>query len=1325
MNQQEVKNKILEISPIGMVVLDKDGKITLANREAEKVLGLTKSKISELTYDSPIWKITDLKGNPFPKEQLPFFLVMNSHESVYNIEHAIEWPDGTRIYLSVNAAPITNDFDEIEGVTATIQNITDRILIEEKLQQSEKRYRDLFDNLIDEVHVWRVIRDATDKIQSWELVDANSRALKSWNKTKDQVKGKNAIELFGSDAIQTFKPIIENIYETNQPYSWEVFFEPTHQYLAMDSIPLGEFFISTGRDITDKIKINEDLKKAKNQAELAKDIAVQAQLQLKQTQSMAKVGGWEFELATGLFQFNDNFYEIFRSSAERIGGYQMTANAYAERFVHPDDRDVVSKEIERASQTDTPEFKAYLEHKVVYEGGDIGYIVVQYFIIKDEQGNTVKLYGFIQDISNRKFAEEAVLLEKKKLEESESRFMIASQSAHLGIWDWDVKENILVWNDRMYLQYGVDKTNTLNNFELWSSSLHPDDRETAIQEVKDALTGTKDFDTSFRIVRSDGTIRHIKGNALVLRDSLGNAIRIIGVNQDITDATEREIELQKAKEKAERREFELAESQKIAKIGSWYLNLSTNELLWSEELYHIFGLDPSCQVPPYAEYLKLFTEESWNRLLEESTSTVDTGIPFEVELNSIRQDQTQGWMWIRGEAIFNPDKIIVGLRGVAQDITEKKKLELDLISAKVKAEENEAKLLEAQALSHVGSWEYITETDTVMWSKELFNIFERSPELSAPRYSEQQSFYTKESFELLDHAVQDCLQNQVPYEIELDIITSKGRLKQIISKGTVKRNKENKIVGCYGTAQDITEHKKLESALISAKEIAEGSAMRYHSLITNLEIGVVVHNGDTSILLCNSRATTLLGLSEDQMRGKVAIDPYWKFIYEDERALPVEEYPVMRVLSKKRPIKNQILGVCRRNGEVVWLIVNGFPVLDNNDEVSEVIISFNDITELKLAEKELLIAKEKAEKSDKLKTSFLQNLSHEIRTPLNAICGFAQILDSQSLSDESRKNYTSLIQSSSNQLLSIVSDILLASTLERGQETVSIKECNINSVLESLFLLFKTKADAKDLKLCLVKDLSDADSLVETDETKLSQVLINLLTNAIKFTDAGEIVFGYTVEGGDTLQFYVRDTGIGIDAEAHETIFERFRQADSSIAIKYGGNGLGLSISKGYVELLGGKMWLHSEVGKGSIFYFSIPYHPVRRQDIKNQNAGLTILIAEDEILNFMVIEGMLMNLQATLIHAKDGQEAVNLFKQNPHVHLVLMDMKMPVLTGDLAAVAIKSINPKVPIIAQSGYTLENEKSHYKNIFDDYLVKPINENILIQKISKYTNTLNG
>jgi signal transduction histidine kinase len=379
--------------------------------------------------------------------------------------------------------------------------------------------------------------------------------------------------------------------------------------------------------------------------------------------------------------------------------------------------------------------------------------------------------------------------------------------------------------------------------------------------------------------------------------------------------------------------------------------------------------------------------------------------------------------------------------------------------------------------------------------------------------------------------------------------------------------------------------------------------------------------------------------------------------------------------------------------------------------------------EYKTLNQELKNAKEKAEESDHLKTAFLQNLSHEIRTPLNAISGFSSIINKPELSEEKRKKFISIIQNSSKQLISVVTDILTISSLETQQEKLNIGEISINNIIIDLHTIFTQQAQNKNISLYTKKQLTDKQSEIFTDKTKLTQILSNLLSNALKFTHEGFIEFGYNLKDYE-LEFYVKDSGIGIKPELYKKIFERFRQADKSIQLNYGGTGLGLSISKGFVELLGGKIWVESELEKGSTFYFTIPYKPVCKINKNNPSTkqvknSKTILVAEDAEYNFIFIKELLIDLDLEIIHAKDGQETIEIFHSNPNIGLILMDIKMPKMTGYEAAKIIKSLKPDLPIIAQSAYALEHERVKYEGIFDDYITKPIEEENLRQVVMKY------
>jgi PAS domain S-box-containing protein len=389
----------------------------------------------------------------------------------------------------------------------------------------------------------------------------------------------------------------------------------------------------------------------------------------------------------------------------------------------------------------------------------------------------------------------------------------------------------------------------------------------------------------------------------------------------------------------------------------------------------------------------------------------------------------------------------------------------------------------------------------------------------------------------------------------------------------------------------------------------------------------------------------------------------------------------------------------------------------------------HDITDQKRMKEELIAAKEKAEENDRLKTSFLHNVSHEIRTPLNAIVGFSSFLNMPDLSSGKMKEFTDIINLSSEQLLSIITDIINVATLEAGQEKVNRKETDINQTMLAVYEQFCIKSLFPNISIQYHSDIPDSEAIVTTDGVKLIQILTNLVGNALKYTSKGKVEFSCSVVKND-LYFVVEDTGIGIPRDMHHRVFDRFWQADSTVTREYGGTGLGLSISKAYVELLGGKIWLDSEPGKGSVFYFTIPYEPCRipkptiarvsEIEVDSPTPGKTILVAEDEKYNYLLIKELLSGYGIKLIYAENGVEAVEICRSRSDLDLVLMDIKMPVMDGMEATRHIKKINPGLVVIAVTAYAYEVDRKRLLEFgCDDYLAKPLNKQELILKLNKY------
>lgn len=472
----------------------------------------------------------------------------------------------------------------------------------------------------------------------------------------------------------------------------------------------------------------------------------------------------------------------------------------------------------------------------------------------------------------------------------------------------------------------------------------------------------------------------------------------------------------------------------------------------------------------------------------------------------------------------------------------------------------------------------------------------------------------------------------------------------------------------------------------------------------------------------NPEFTKVTGYSENEITGKTP-----GILKSGHQNNDVYKEMWFTIKSKKEwtgELKNK-----KKNGEYYWVQVSISPILDDNGDICHFIALETDITDKKKILNDLVIAKEKAEEGDRLKTAFLNNMSHEIRTPLNGIVGFTSLLQNNGITDSDKENYFRIINKCSTQLTSIIDDIISISTIEAGQEKARESVVDIKSLMTDLYNLFSAKINRENVSLDYHNLLAEPETLVKTDEIKLTQVLNNLLVNAIKFTHKGNIDFACKREG-DFLHFYVSDTGIGIDPKHHEIIFQRFRQETPNTSNKYGGNGLGLAISKAYVNLMGGKIWVESEPGTGSSFHFTISYKPVVLKPIEtsknnevnfleiNTKKRYTILVAEDEWSNYTLIEAILSNYKFNLIHVTNGSLAVEEVRKNKNIDLILMDIKMPVMNGIEATTIIKSEKPHIPIIANTAYATNNDRRLALDAgCNDYISKPFNISDLLIKIS--------
>jgi|AMQJ01.1.fsa_nt_gi PAS domain S-box-containing protein len=502
------------------------------------------------------------------------------------------------------------------------------------------------------------------------------------------------------------------------------------------------------------------------------------------------------------------------------------------------------------------------------------------------------------------------------------------------------------------------------------------------------------------------------------------------------------------------------------------------------------------------------------------------------------------------------------------------------------------------------------------------------------------------------------------------------------------------------------------------KEIEEKNYF-IQKVLDNLPIGIALHkfNEGTATYL-NKKFEEIYGWPAKELRD---IKTFFEKVYPDEDYRSKITSIIMKDIEsgKAENMHWENIEITQKSGDKRIINAVNIPLTEQNTMVSTVM----DITTQNLFEKELIVAKEKSEESNRLKTAFLNNISHEFRTPLNGMLGFLDLALNENLDHEKKREYYQIIKESSTQFLNILTDVVEISEIQSKIDNTKITTCNLNEIISNVINEKRTQLNKKNIELRLELDCKEEELLIQTDYHKLERSLMHVLDNAIKFTHEGNIRFNCKRDKHE-VEISVTDNGIGISAEEQTRIFEPFRQIEFGETRNYGGNGIGLSLVKFNIERLGGKVSLESESGKGTKVVLRIPANnlspdsfPKKEKAMSNINwKNKTILIVEDDWVNYQFLNEVVSDLGAKTLYAKNGLEAIDLCKGSENIDLVLMDIKMPEMNGYEATKRIKEIRPDLIVIAQSAYALQNEINQYKDVFKSYITKPINSETLIEQL---------
>ncbi len=758
------------------------------------------------------------------------------------------------------------------------------------------------------------------------------------------------------------------------------------------------------------------------------------------------------------------------------------------------------------------------------------------------------------DISNIKKAEES-------LRQSEYFLKKAQEIAHIGSWSLDALTGELVWSDEIFRIFGLSKSDFIVTYDSFLDIVHPDDRDAVNKEFQTSLeNGNDGYEIEHRIIKPDSCeVRYVIERCEHHRGPTGKIIRSVGMVQDIT-------EIKKSQEKIREQYSLLKIAGERVKLGGWSYHIDENKLYWSEEVAIIHETEPGF-TPDVNSGINFYAPEWREIITDKFNRCVRFGEPYDLELQIISAHGKKLWVRTIAEAVKDSSGRIYMVQGAFQDIT-------DIRDAREKVREKDIQFRKLSANVSDLIYQFTRKPDGTysvpIASEGIKNIFGCTPEEVTDNFEPIARVIHPDDMERVISDIEYSAAHLTYFTCEFRVVIPGKPVQWIFSRSTPELLPDGSVTW-YGFNANITERKHAEEELRKLSRAVEQSL--------NAVI-IAKINGD--IEYANPAASVLTGFSNKELLTKnirqlctatgsgMSCDDVWKRINSGEAWT------------------GEVLNI-RKKGEEYWESSIISPIFNEKGSLVNFLSIKKDITRDKIMSEELVKAKEKAEESDKLKTAFLSNMSHEIRTPMNGILGFAELLKEPGLSHEQILEYVKIIEKGGQRMLNIINDITDIARIESGQMKINLHDSNVNEIIKEAYRFFKPEAETKGLNLVFSSDLDGGESIIKTDRDKLYAVISNLVKNSLKFTTSGSIQLGY-VKKGEFLEFFVKDTGIGIPQDKQKVVFDRFVQADMSNSRFTEGTGLGLSISKAFIEMLGGKIWLESEEGRGSEFYFTIPY---------------------------------------------------------------------------------------------------------------------------------------
>ncbi|MGB3534943.1 MAG: PAS domain S-box protein [Microcoleaceae cyanobacterium] len=740
----------------------------------------------------------------------------------------------------------------------------------------------------------------------------------------------------------------------------------------------------------------------------------------------------------------------------------------------------------------------------------------------------------------------------------------------------------------------------------------------------------------------------------------------------------------------------------------------------------VFGLEKDRIInKPWSESINWLPEDIGKTQMA-VMNMIENKIDFDqFEMRFIHPTGERRTVLISRHPVWDEAGNLIAIEGILENITTRQQAEESL-------RQSEANLRAAQRLAHLGNWSFDVLNHKITLSEETWRIFGLDPHQEAPSYEELVMMIHPDDRAALKQQLEQSLVQKTSYINEFRLIRPSGEIRYIESRGEVILDENDRVNCVFGVSLDITERQQIEIALQERER-------QYRDLVQAANCIILRWDIDGNIIFLNQYGSEFFDWPIEEMLGKSVIGtivPEWESSGRDLHTLMQQIYQQPNTF-----LINENENVCR-NGKRVWINWANRPIFNQAGELIEILSIGTDITARKRSEEELAqknidleAAIQAAETANQVKSQFLANMSHELRTPLNAILGFAQVMqrtqqyNPEQFQQESAE-HLQIIQNSGNHLLCLINDVLDMSKIEAGKVVLHFDHSDLYSLLRSLEGMFTLKAKEKELTLSFECD-PDVPQFIQTDQAKLRQILINLLGNAIKCTPTGSVTL--RVWGTENIYFAVEDTGCGIGPEQLEKLFDAFYQAELNRAAQIG-TGLGLTITKAYIEMFGGEINVQSTLGQGSRFQFYIPAIAVKNPhsievepslsvvSVAPNQPNYRILVTEDKWESRVLLVKLLKAVGFEEVReAKNGLEAVEIF-ESWQPHLIWMDMRMPIMDGYEATQRIRShLKGQAPaIIALTASALEQEKQIILSIgCDDFVHKPFQEQVIFDKLRQH------